>query len=98
MENNTTMSTGMKAGLWIALVAILGVGAYFIFSGDSEGVNNPDVNATSTASSTGTTFCTMDARMCPDGTYVGRTGPNCQFVCPTGTTTAGVSYPADYLK
>jgi hypothetical protein len=28
-------------------------------------------------------FCTMDARQCPDGTYVGRTGPNCEFVCPT---------------
>lgn len=26
--------------------------------------------------------CTMDARMCPDGSWVGRTGPNCQFVCP----------------
>lgn len=27
-------------------------------------------------------FCTMDAFLCPDGTYVGRTGPQCQFVCP----------------
>ncbi|OGH91433.1 MAG: hypothetical protein A2534_01690 [Candidatus Magasanikbacteria bacterium RIFOXYD2_FULL_39_9] len=26
--------------------------------------------------------CTMDAKQCPDGTYVGRTGPNCEFVCP----------------
>lgn len=26
--------------------------------------------------------CTMDAMMCPDGSYVGRTGPDCQFVCP----------------
>lgn len=26
--------------------------------------------------------CTMDARQCPDGSYVGRTGPNCEFVCP----------------
>lgn len=26
--------------------------------------------------------CTMDAMMCPDGSYVGRSGPNCQFVCP----------------
>ncbi len=26
--------------------------------------------------------CTMDAMMCPDGSYVGRTGPNCEFVCP----------------
>ena len=26
--------------------------------------------------------CTMDAQMCPDGSYVGRTGPKCEFVCP----------------
>lgn len=30
----------------------------------------------------GATICTMDAKLCPDGSYVGRTGPNCQFVCP----------------
>lgn len=28
------------------------------------------------------TICTADAQMCPDGSYVGRTGPNCQFICP----------------
>lgn len=27
-------------------------------------------------------MCTMDARQCPDGSYVGRTGPQCEFVCP----------------
>lgn len=27
--------------------------------------------------------CTMDAKQCPDGSYVGRSGPNCEFVCPT---------------
>lgn len=27
--------------------------------------------------------CTMDAKKCADGSYVGRTGPNCEFVCPT---------------
>ncbi|MFA6257732.1 MAG: hypothetical protein WC671_01825 [Candidatus Paceibacterota bacterium] len=26
--------------------------------------------------------CTADAKQCPDGSYVGRTGPNCEFVCP----------------
>jgi len=27
--------------------------------------------------------CTMDAKQCPDGSYVGRTGPNCEFApCP----------------
>ncbi len=25
--------------------------------------------------------CTMDAMMCPDGSYIGRSGPNCEFVC-----------------
>ena len=35
------------------------------------------------------TACTMDALLCPDGSYVGRTGPNCEFVCPiVATTTA----------
>ena len=27
-------------------------------------------------------ICTQDAKLCPNGQYVGRTGPNCQFVCP----------------
>ena len=28
-------------------------------------------------------FCTMDAMMCPDGSYVGRVPPSCQFsACP----------------
>ncbi len=28
-------------------------------------------------------MCTMDAKLCPDGSYVARTGPNCEFTpCP----------------
>ena len=27
-------------------------------------------------------YCTADAMQCPDGTYVGRSGPECKFVCP----------------
>lgn len=28
--------------------------------------------------------CTLDAKECPDGSYVGRTGPDCEFAaCPT---------------
>lgn len=31
--------------------------------------------------------CTMDAKQCPDGSYVGRTGPSCEFTqCPSGAT------------
>ena len=44
-------------------------------------------------------ICTADAMQCPDGSYVGRTGPNCQFVCPntpkpTPTQTVKVSNTA----
>jgi hypothetical protein len=29
------------------------------------------------------TMCTMDAKQCPDGSYVGRVPPSCQFApCP----------------
>jgi len=29
------------------------------------------------------TACTMEARLCPDGSAVGRAGPNCEFSpCP----------------
>jgi hypothetical protein len=33
--------------------------------------------------------CTMEARLCPDGSYVGRTGPKCEFTpCPNITSTS----------
>lgn len=32
------------------------------------------------------TACTMEARLCPDGSSMGRTGPNCEFTaCPQNT-------------
>ena len=51
--------------------------------------------------------CTMEAKICPDGSAVGRQGPRCEFaVCPTSTipdgwvstTTNGVtfSYPTSF--
>ncbi|MFA5996371.1 MAG: hypothetical protein WC790_01455 [Candidatus Paceibacterota bacterium] len=37
-----------------------------------------------TVQAPGQTACTMEAKICPDGTAVGRTGPNCEFAaCPT---------------
>lgn len=33
--------------------------------------------------------CTMEAKLCDDGSYVGRTGPNCEFApCPTESNCA----------
>lgn len=43
----------------------------------------PMATSTPVATSTdGGVVCTKDAMQCPDGSYVGRTGPNCEFVCP----------------
>lgn len=42
--------------------------------------------------------CTMEAKLCPDGSSVGRTGPNCEFTpCPTasGDTGDGSIVPYD---
>jgi len=40
--------------------------------------------------------CTMEAKLCPDGSAVGRSGPNCEFAeCPTGgagTTGSDTTY------
>lgn len=43
------------------------------------------IEATDSAKPTATqVVCTMDAKICPDGSSVGRTGPNCEFAaCPT---------------
>lgn len=36
--------------------------------------------------------CTQEAKLCPDGSYVGRTVPNCEFApCPTTAETLSVS-------
>lgn len=49
--------------------------------------------AVTTLPSTGAIACTMDAKMCPDGSYVGRSGPNCEFVCPTESKPATPALP-----
>jgi len=49
--------------------------------------------------------CTEEAKLCPDGSYVGRTGPNCEFTaCPESNTIAyknntygfEITLPADW--
>ncbi len=36
----------------------------------------------------GQVACTQEAKLCPDGSYVGRTGPKCEFAaCPIATST-----------
>jgi hypothetical protein len=46
--------------------------------------NMPIPTNNDTVSSPSGKVCTMEAKICPDGSGVGRTGPNCEFApCPT---------------
>lgn len=55
----------------IVLIVLLGVAGFF-YRNVMETAGNPEPVA-----------CTMDAKMCPDGSAVGRTGPSCAFsACP----------------
>lgn len=57
----------------VALIVLASVGAAFVFV-----LNKKQTD--------GGSACTMDALMCPDGTALGRTGPDCTFPeCPGAT-------------
>lgn len=58
---------------------------------------NPDGTIKNTKSvitnrNSNTVACTEEAKLCPDGSYVGRSGPNCEFaVCPPSDRNVNVS-------
>lgn len=55
----------------VVILLVLGIGAFLY----RTMIENPGSMATSTAPKA----CTLEAKMCPDGSAVGRTGPNCEF-------------------
>lgn len=72
------MKTAFITVLIIALVAL----GYIFYTRD-----NSSTGIVPSRNGDETTVCTMDAKLCPDGSYVGRQGPNCEFVeCPTSTS------------
>src|SRR4051812_22427583 len=73
----------MKKDLLILLTAIVLIGLGSLVYG---ALKPKDVVPSSQA-------CTMEAKLCPDGSSVGRTGPNCEFqACPdTATSTQATS-------
>jgi hypothetical protein len=67
--------------LFIALVGV--AGAFYFYSGDIEPVPIVPVESV---------VCTQEAKLCPDGSYVGRTGPKCEFSdCPVPTIKEGTT-------
>ncbi len=73
--NRTILFTGT-----VVLVIVAGI---LLWPRLSQTPNTFPAGSNNVAESDATTVCTMDAKMCPDGSYVGRTGPNCEFArCP----------------
>lgn len=68
----------MKKILIVLLALLIIIGAFVYFK--KEVSHNSDGALLSPKNNIA---CTEEAKMCPDGTYVGRTGPNCEFaICP----------------
>lgn len=65
--------------LVLILVLTVAGGAYYL---GAKGIFNLKQSSTGRA-------CTEEAKICPDGTSVGRVGPNCEFTeCPVSNETA----------
>lgn len=64
----------------ILLIVAAGVGVYF-FGGKELLFRNGNSDTTPPL-----TACTLEARICPDGSSVGRKGPNCEFAACPGET------------
>lgn len=83
------MTTTTKAIIWIVVIALVLVGGYFAFFATPSSPADTLGNETDAD----VVICTMDARQCPDGSFVGRTGPNCEFVCPDGNAPSEAGVP-----
>jgi hypothetical protein len=52
-------------------------------SGNDVGMEYPEIDILPGDTDATPVACTMDAKICPDGSAVGRVGPNCEFApCP----------------
>ncbi len=76
--NNTILYGVIAIAIGLGLMAV-------VFNSQTADTNLANEPATTTNPQPGEAdpvMCTADAMLCPDGSYVGRTGPNCEFVCP----------------
>lgn len=76
------MRAGIFLSIIIVLIALTGVGVW---------LKAPQTTPTEPITEE-PVFCTADAKICPDGTGVGRIPPKCDFApCPTATNSTATS-------
>lgn len=74
----------MQRTIFVGVILLVAAGGFLWWR--SYGFNIPQAP--------GSVACTMEAKLCPDGSYVGRQGPSCEFAaCPTvaSTTPSGTT-------
>lgn len=65
----------------VILVVAVAVSAYLYFTAPVVPLKGVPVYGVPITQSP--VFCTLEAKQCPDGSYVSRSGPNCEFdPCP----------------
>ncbi len=70
--------------LGIIILILVGVGFFIFKSPEPVPVKN-------TITDNNPVACTMEAKQCPDGSYVGRSGPKCAFAeCPSISNKSGI--------
>lgn len=71
--------TRQQAIAILATILLLGAGAALLVAWSQKKQEMPAPRPGSEG-----VACTLEAKLCPDGSYVGRTGPSCQFAeCPS---------------
>ncbi len=60
----------------VIILALMAIGFYFLVRDDISDKPEPVV------------FCTLDAMQCPDGSYVGRVPPSCEFAACVSNSTS----------
>lgn len=74
----------LTAFLIVVIITLVGALAYFIGQRTAPNQASPTPSP-----SNGAVACTMDAKLCPDGSSVGRVAPSCEFApCPSPTMQA----------
>lgn len=61
----------------------------YIFTLDDATETSATITVSLAANDGGHVACTQEAKQCPDGSYVGRTGPNCEFAQCAATNANG---------
>lgn len=94
--------------IWVGVAVVVLVGGFLVLNTyinqEKQEANNPGLSGTNDTAELDEglweeneelVFCTMDVKMCPDGSYVGRQGANCEFAaCPGPATSNPSSTPA----